>query len=69
MIQSKELNRRPLVLVVEDQELNRDLLGMILEDDYDVIFAENGREGRKKQEDEAIRRALVKRENIVFVNI
>lgn len=45
MIQSKELIRRPLVLVVEDQEINRDLLGMILEDDYDVIFAENGKEG------------------------
>ena len=45
MIQSKELNRRPLVLVVEDQEINRDLLGMILEDDYDVIYAENGEEG------------------------
>ena len=45
MIQSKELNRRPLVLVVEDQEINRDVLGMILEDDYDVIEAENGKEG------------------------
>ncbi len=45
MIQSKELNRRPLVLVVEDQEINRDVLGMILEDDYDVIYAENGMEG------------------------
>lgn len=45
MIQSKELSRRPLVLVVEDQEINRDLLGMILEDDYDVIYAENGEEG------------------------
>ena len=45
MIQSKELNRRPLVLVVEDQEINRDLLGMILEDEYEVIFAENGRQG------------------------
>ena len=42
MIRSVELDRRPLVLVVEDQEINRDLLGMILEDDYDVIFAENG---------------------------
>ena len=48
MIQSKELNRRPLVLVVEDQEINRDVLCMILEDDYDVITAENGREGLDK---------------------
>ena len=45
MIQSREINRRPLVLVVEDQEINRDVLGMILEDDYDVIYAENGKEG------------------------
>ena len=28
--------------MIEDQEINRDVLGMILEDDYDVIFAENG---------------------------
>ena len=48
MIQSKELNRRPLVLVVEDQEINRDVLCMILEDDYDVITAENGKEGLDK---------------------
>ena len=48
MIQSKELNRRPLVLVVEDQEINRDVLAMILEDDYDVVFADNGRDGLDK---------------------
>lgn len=30
------------MLVVEDQEINRDVLGMILEDDYDVLYAENG---------------------------
>ena len=42
MIQSKKMQRRRQVLVVEDQELNRDILGMILEDDYDVLFAENG---------------------------
>lgn len=45
MIQSSELNRRHLVLVVEDQEINRDILGMILEDDYDIIYAENGEIG------------------------
>ena len=42
MILSKELDRRHLVLVVEDQEINRDVLGVILEDDYDVIYASNG---------------------------
>ena len=45
MLASKQLRRRHLVLVVEDQEINRDVLGMILEDDYDVIYAENGEEG------------------------
>ena len=44
MIQSEQIKRRRQVLVVEDQELNRDILGMILEDDYDVLYAENGAE-------------------------
>ena len=44
MIKSKQIQRPQLVLVVDDQEINRDVLGLILEDDYDVIFAENGRE-------------------------
>ena len=43
MIKSKQLLRKPRrVLVVDDQEINRDVLGMILEDKYDVIYAENG---------------------------
>ncbi len=45
MIQSKELNRRHLILIVEDQEINRDVLSMLLEDDYDLVCAENGLEG------------------------
>ena len=44
MIKSKQLKKPRLVLVVDDQEINRDVLGMILEDDYEVIYAENGRE-------------------------
>jgi CheY-like chemotaxis protein len=36
---------RPLILVVEDVELNRDLLGQILEDGYEVAFAHDGAEG------------------------
>ena len=44
MIKSKQIQRPQLVLVVDDQEINRDVLGMILEDDYEVIYAENGRE-------------------------
>ncbi len=59
MIQSQELKRRHLVLVVEDQEINRDLLGMILDDDYDVIFAENGAEGMKLIRENADRLSII----------
>ena len=44
MIKSKQLNKPQLILIVDDQEINRDVLGMILEDDYEIIFATNGRE-------------------------
>jgi CheY-like chemotaxis protein len=36
------------VLVVEDIEFNRDLLGQILEDEYEVTFAADGAEGLRK---------------------
>ena len=35
--------RRP-VLVVDDEFINREMLGNMLADDYDVIYAENGKE-------------------------
>ena len=44
MIVSRQLIRPQLVLVVDDQEINRDVLGMILEDDYEIMYATNGRE-------------------------
>ena len=44
MIRSKQLNKPQLVLVVDDQEINRDVLGMILEDYYELIYATNGKE-------------------------
>ena len=44
MIKSKHLKKPQLVLIVDDQEINRDVLGMILEDYYDIIYASNGRE-------------------------
>ena len=37
------MNNKYKVLVVDDIELNRDILGDILEDSYDVLFAENGK--------------------------
>ena len=42
MIKSKTLKRPQLVLIVDDLEINRDLLSMILENDYEMIFATNG---------------------------
>ena len=44
MIKSKQIQRPHRILVVDDQEINRDALGVILEDDYEVIYAENGKE-------------------------
>ena len=44
MIRSKQIKNPQLVLVVDDQEINRDVLGMILEDYYDIVYAENGKE-------------------------
>ena len=42
MIRSKHIQRPQLVLVVDDQEINRDALGVILEDNYEIIYATNG---------------------------
>ena len=44
MIKSKQIQSPRLVLVVDDQEINRDTLGAILEDEYQIIYAENGKE-------------------------
>ena len=33
------------ILIVEDMEMNRDLLNQLLEDDYELVEAVNGREG------------------------
>ena len=42
MIVSEVIRKPKLVLVVDDQEINRDALEVILEDDYKIIFASNG---------------------------
>ncbi len=42
-----KVRRKRLVLIVEDNELNREILTSILEDEYDIITAENGEEGIK----------------------
>ena len=59
MIQSAQIKRRRQVLVVEDQELNRDILGMILEDDYELIYACDGLEAVEKIETNQDRLSLI----------
>ena len=59
MIKSKQLKRPQLVLIVDDQEINRDVLGMILEDDYDIIYASNGREALQMIEENRDRLSVV----------
>ena len=44
MIRSGQIERPKTVLVVDDQEINRDILAAILEDRYDILFAANGQE-------------------------
>lgn len=44
MIHSKQIQRPRLILVVDDQEIDRDVLEVILEDHYEVLFASNGKE-------------------------
>ncbi|MCR4781030.1 MAG: EAL domain-containing protein [Ruminiclostridium sp.] len=39
---------RRLVLIVDDEHVNRRLLGKIIEKDYDVIYAENGQEAMEQ---------------------
>ena len=48
MIKSKQIQKPQQVLVVDDQELNRDVLGVTLGDYYDVIYAEDGVEALTK---------------------
>jgi CheY-like chemotaxis protein len=40
------------ILVVDDTELNRDLVVQLLEDEYDIIIAENGEEAVQKTDAE-----------------
>ena len=44
MIKSKQIHKPQRILVVDDQEINRDILGVILEDNYEVEFAADGAE-------------------------
>ena len=45
LLEPGELPSKRKVLVVEDNELNRDILSSFLEEKFDVFLAENGDEG------------------------
>ncbi|MBO4429123.1 MAG: EAL domain-containing protein [Clostridia bacterium] len=53
MIVSKQIQKPHRVLVVDDQEMNRDILGVILEDSYEVIYACDGVEALEKIKENA----------------
>ena len=59
MIDSARIQRPKLVLVVDDFEINRDALGVILEDEYEVLYAENGREALEQMQAHAEELSLV----------
>ncbi len=42
------LQLKRLLLIVDDQEINRDLLGMILESEFDLIYAQDGVEAMEQ---------------------
>ena len=48
MLQSKQIQKPRRVLVVDDQEINRDVLGVILEEEYEVLYACDGREAMEQ---------------------
>ena len=45
MAENQALIEKKKIIVIEDEEINRAILGQILGDDYDVLFAENGSSG------------------------
>ena len=51
MIQPKHLKSPQLVLIVDDQEINREVLGMMLKDYYELIYACDGKEAVQKIEE------------------
>ena len=59
MIKAKQMQFPQLVLVVDDQEINRDVLGLILEDSYEILYAENGEQALELMRQNADKLSLV----------
>lgn len=58
-VEELEKNNKPLVLIVDDVELNRSFLQEILEDEYKILEASNGMEALKALETYGRRIAIV----------
>ncbi|HBF86682.1 MAG TPA: two-component system response regulator, partial [Clostridiales bacterium] len=43
IVDEREKSIRRTVLIVDDEEINREILGFMVGGEYDVIYAENGR--------------------------
>ena len=59
MLESKQIQRTKLVLVVDDQEINRDALEVILEDNYQIICASNGAEALEAIRENKLRLSVI----------
>jgi len=63
MIRARQIQRPNIVLVVDDQEINRDVLAEILADRYEILQAGNGREAL------AVMRAHAEELSIVLLDL
>ena len=52
-------SQRRQVLIVEDEAINRELLGFILQDSYDILYAENGLEALQIMRERETRLSMV----------
>ncbi|MBO6108222.1 MAG: response regulator, partial [Eubacterium sp.] len=52
-------NRKRQVLVVDDEHINREMLGYIIKQKYEVIYAENGEEALKIMKESGKKLSLV----------
>ncbi|MBR0405340.1 MAG: EAL domain-containing protein [Eggerthellaceae bacterium] len=52
-------NGRRLILIADDEVINRELLGMMLEDEYEILYAEDGLEALQAIRDNADTLSLV----------
>ena len=56
---SLDKNKRRKILIVEDEELNREILSSFLEEDYDLLLAGNGEEALKVLSEEGADVSLI----------